>query len=133
MSYLYGSIPFEVFICTCIFCIPLGIFLFFYVEKTTPGHPAKYLSLAISFIGPILGIARYAEKYAYGSMFYSVTEKVALVSCVLFLVGVLVMFYFANKLGYTNPEKVKKVMPLMKSAALMMVLGIAVLLFLHHT
>ncbi len=133
MSYIYNSISFEIYTIICIALIPCGFYSAWITEKRTPGHPGKYLCIAMCFVAPVLWLARYVDECSTNEILSDILDIVALIVMILFFIGIFVSLYFANKYGYTDQSKMKIIIPLLKFCAIIFmfcVVGILVLSYI---
>lgn len=102
--------------------IPVGIYEYRTFEKKNPGDPMnKMILLAIPMILMIF-FKKYIDEVSANTNFSWIVGILALASGVLFFLGLAISWTLSYKRGYIDKNRVKQVMPVVKTCALIVAL-----------
>lgn len=102
--------------------IPVGIYEYLTFEKKNPGDPMnKMILLAIPMMLMIF-FKKYIDEVSANTNFSWIVGILALASGVLFFLGLAISWTLSYKRGYIDKNRVKQVMPVVKTCALIVAL-----------
>lgn len=113
------DLPFDLFTVAIIVLIPVSIVMYFKEEKKNPGNPLTKMLLVTIPLWVLFFLKKYTEGTTkISSEFSGVVDTMLIIYAVLFLAALAIAWWISYKRGYVDKERLKSVMPLVKTCAI---------------
>lgn len=118
------DLPFDLFTVAIIVLIPVSIVMYFKEEKKNPGNPLTKMLLVTIPLWVLFFLKKYTEgTTTVSSDFSGVVDTLLIIYAVLFLAALAIAWWISYKRGYVDKERLKSVMPVVKSCGIIILLG----------
>ena len=113
------DLPFNLFTIVIIGLITVSVVMFFREEKKNPGNPLTKMLLVTIPLWVLFFLKKYADgTTAVSQRFSDIIDTILIIYAVLYLVSLAIAWWISYKRGYVDKERLKSVMPLVKTCAI---------------
>ena len=130
MSYIFNSMPFELYVFGLIAVIIVSPYAMYETHKLKPGHPIIWIIpfADLAAVGMIL--YRCALELTDNQLFQNITDVISIITGVLFVISFIVTVIIANKKGYTSKTENQGALKTAIAAFIVAIIGIILLVII---